>query len=228
MFLDINGLVVMEQSTFPGSIGDSCAESSRMVTLQILVSDKVTSKLELFITPQGVIRYPTSPWKENDTSSDQVSPLIAATALTDINLTKTIINNLDENHLRTGNGDIATPGLLANLERAENHHFLWFMDLCNLAQALIFKLPLTWNPNATMNPNSWLVSSSTQTSNYLNWINNLAFAKIKGDTWPNKLAKTLIKKEDCLAAVKKYYAPEPNSSWLLDLYSKALNKIWSK
>lgn len=225
----------MEQSAFPGSIGDSCAESSRMVTLQILVGDKVTSNLSLFIVGNdhpdmsaGVIRYPTSPWGTDDTSSDQVSPLIAATALTDINLTKTIINNLDENHLRTGNGDIATPGLLANLERAENHHFLWFMDLTNLFQALIFKLPLAWNPNATMNPNSWLVSSSTQTSNYLNWINNLAFAKIKGDTWSNKLAKKLIKKEDCLAAVKKYYTPEPNSSWLLDLYSKALDKIWSK
>lgn len=227
MYLDANGLVVLEQSAFPGNTGDSCAETSRLVTLQILLGDDIHSELHLFIVSGGIIRYPDSPWGITDTSSDQVSPLIVATALTDLSLTKTITNILEENHLRTGNGDIVTPGLLANLERAENHRFLWFMDLTNLLQALIFKLPLTWNPSATINPKTWLISSKTQSSGYLNWINNLAFAKIKGDTWPNKLAKKLIKKEKALEMVRNYYAPEQNSAWLLTLYSSALEKIWS-
>jgi hypothetical protein len=226
MHLDSNGLVVMDQESFPGNIGDSCCYTSNMVTLQFLLNIKITSNLSLFITPSGVIRYPTSPWGPTDTSADQVAPLLAACQLTQPALANQVISQIQSNGWKTGNGNIINPGLLAQLKRCESSILQSVWDLAILGQALIFMLPWAWNSSATLNPTTWLVSASTQTSGYLNWINALAFARTKKWTLPCWLSTKLVSKNKALAAVTSYYKPEPNSAWLLALYAEASSLIW--
>ena len=224
MKLDGNGLIVLEQCSFPGSIGDSAAETSRMVTLQRLLGLPIQSDLALFVTDKGVLRYPTSPWRENDTSGDQVAPLIAAG---DQSHQQAVINQIKANGYKTGNGNLINPGFFANMQRANGVWIQWPWDLAILGEAFILALPFAWNPNASMiNPLTWLVSSSNQTAPYLNWINALAFARQKKWTLPCWLATKIVSKKKALAAVKSYYSVEPKVQWLLDLYDQAANEIW--
>jgi hypothetical protein len=228
MKFDANGLIMMEQDTFPGSIGDSCAETSRYATLDKLLNSPASAQLTLFITSGGVVRYPSppSPWGASDTSSDQVAPLIAACSLTDPPLADEILSLIKDSGYRTGNGTFINPGMWAQMMRHQGSRVQWLWDLSVLGQAMIFKLPFAWNPNASANPNSWFVSSANQTSGYLNFINFLAFAKAKKWTWPCRLAVKVIGQKKALNQVVTYYKPEPNSAWLLNTYAIAVAKIW--
>lgn len=219
MFLDAYNFITMEQTGSPGNIGDSLSETSRYLTLLGVIGDKTVINLSPFITDKGILRHPLSPWRESDTSSDQVSPLIAAASVSSQFLIEDKV--LGFTKYKTGNGDFITLGLLANKRRAQNKHFLWISDLAILAQALIFKLPY--------NIVNYKLVKNNGTSDYLNFVNNLAFAKFKkNETWPLKLAKWLTPKNKILQKIRLYYRPEPNSQWLIDIYEKALGEIYGR
>lgn len=228
MKLDQNGLVVLDQTGPPGNTGDSCCYTSCMITLQTLLGQPLSSNLSLFVTPQGVIRYPGSVWNASDTSADQVAPLLAACSLTQPALAAEILQQLDNSDFRTGNGTLANPCLMAQMARAEGTILQQLWDISILVQALIFRLPFAWNPNASVKPNSWFISSAGQSSGYLNFINFLAFATAKkNSTIACWLAKKVISSEKAMAEVTAYFVPsEPNVEWMLNLYRQALPKIW--
>lgn len=219
MYLDQQNLIVMEQSGLPGGYGDSASETGRYVTLLGVIGDKTFINLGPFVTDKGILRHPLSPWRENDSSSDQVSPLIVGASVSGQFILEDKI--LKFTKYKTGNGDFITLGLLANKRRAQYKHFLWISDLAILAQALVFKLPYRWSDSKKT------LEKNTNTSDYLNFINNLAFAKVKKNiTWPLKLAMKLTPKEKVLEAIKSYYKSEPNSQWLIDIYIKALEVLY--
>ena len=231
MVQDSNGFITMQQDTFPGSVGDSCAETGRMMLLcYILNILHKPVNLQLLVTPQGVVRYPSppSPWGPSDTSADQVAPLLAICSLQEPELAQQILDQITNNGFRTGNGEVANPCLLAQMVRAEGHSWRQqIYDISILIQALLLKLPFAWNPNATLNPLTWFVSSANQSANYLNFINFLGFARAKKNfTLSCWLASKIISSDKALAEVQAYYKPEPNSQWILDMYAAALPKIW--
>lgn len=209
MKFDSNNLLVSEIGTFPGTIGDACANTSRYVTLSL--SNK--PNLALFVTISGVLRYPTSPWGVNDTSSDQIAPLLNACSLTQPLLANIIISQIKEQGYKTGNGNYVTLGLLASIRRHEKKSFLWLSDLAILAQAISFYLPITFeNGKFTKN---------TNTSNYLNFADYIKYASQYGKmTFPLKLAKKIMPRSKVLDNIKKYFTPEPNVAWLLALYDQ--------
>lgn len=223
MYIDSYQLIVMEQSGFPGGWGDSAAESSRYVILATINGEKVNINLKQLVTETGVLRHPLSPWRENDTSSDQVVPLLAATSLLQPELASVIIKQIKTAGYKTGNGDLISTGLLENMRRAEKKHFLWISDLAILGQALIFQLPFRWSDSKR-----FFELSSGSSSDYLNFTTDLAFAKITNtETIPIKLAKLLIvSKEKILSEVNSYYAAEPNHSMIIEEYTKALERIY--
>lgn len=224
MYIDNYKTIVMEQNPAgsPGNLGDSCAESSRVATLKFVLKQDSGINLTVFITDNGIIRHPDSPWRENDTSGDQVYPLIAAASLSQPELAKTIVQKLSDAGNKTGNGDRLSPGMYGQIYRAQNKPNLWISDLPVLAQALIFKLPYRWSDSKKT-----LEKTSGSSGDYLNFVNALAFAKAKNNiTWPMKLAMKLINKELVLQKVKDYYQIEPNSKWLIDLYTEALGIIY--
>jgi hypothetical protein len=221
MHLDSQGLVVLDQDTFPGNIGDSCAETSRLVTLNSLNNEFPWTQLSAFITDKGILRYPTSPWREDDTSSDQVAPLIAACSLTQPQLTNIVIAKIVSAGYKTGNGNIISPGLLTNMKRHQKSCWQSFWDLAILGQALLFKVPVRWSDSK-----KWFEPSSGSSADYLNFINGLAFAKQRNWTWVCSLCVKLVSADTALAAVQSYYKPEPNNSIILDAYAKSIQKIW--
>lgn len=237
MKIDDLGLIEMEQSPFPGSVGDTAAECGRYVTLCSLLGTTSTAipnvnpaSLSHLVTPQGVVRYPSppSPWPASDTSSDQVAPLLASCALTQPLLTNTIISQIKANGYKTGNNNFIELGLLSNMKRAEKAWFQWLWDLPILGQAMLLKLPIAWNPNATKNPLTWIISSKNQTSGYLNFVNALAFARQTRWTITCWLATEIISEDKVWKNIRSYYQTEPNVSWLMNTYAQALPKIWKK
>lgn len=209
MHFDKDNLLVSDIGTFPGNIGDSAANTGRYVTLSL----SAKPNLALFVTISGVLRHPTSPWRENDTSSDQVAPLLNACSLMQPLLANIIISQIKEQGYKTGNGDYITLGLLASMRRHEKKSFLWLSDLAILGQAISFYLPITFeNGKFTRN---------TNTSNDLNFTDYIKYASQYGKmTWPLKLAKLIMPRRKVLDNIKKYFMPEPNVSWLLALYEQ--------
>lgn len=223
MYLDNSGYVVMEEVGAPGNTGDSAAESGRLYTLRAVLGDKVVVDLSGFITEKGLLRHPESPWREDDMSSDQISPLITAAFLQDPKSLEPILTHIRKNHYRTGNGNLITPGLYANIRRAENRRMLWLSDLAVLGQTLIFKLPIRWSDSK-----KWFEKNNESSADYLNWINNIAFAKAKGKlTWPLKLSLVLIPKDKVLEKIKHYYKNEPHSDWVINLYEKVIEDLYA-
>lgn len=206
----------------PGSIGDSCAETSRFVTISIVSGVNPNIDLKAFVTEKGPLRHPDTIWREDDTSGDQVFPLIAASCLTQPELCSKIIKQIKDAGYKTGNGDFITPGMLGQIRRAENKKLLAISDIPLLIQALLFKVPFRWSDSKKK-----FESSEGSSGDYLNFINAIAFAKAKGNiTLPMKLTMKLISKEKCLEMVKHYYRNEQESQFLIDLYSKALDVIY--
>lgn len=71
------GMIIMQQTAWPGSIGDSCAETSRAIVL-----DKDGLSTAAFSTEKGYLRHPSAPegWRESDMSNDQLLPLMLVDA----------------------------------------------------------------------------------------------------------------------------------------------------
>lgn len=222
MMIDTYGYVIMEQSPLPGGYGDSCAETGRYAVLAYINGTKLDIKFNSFVTDIGVLRHPDSPWREDDTSGDQVSPLIAATALIQPVLGYRVIKQIEDAGYKTGNGDLLSPGIYAQMRRAQRKSFLWLSDLALVGQALLLKLPIRWSDSKR-----WFESTSGSSCDYLNLVNNLAFARaMESWTWPCWLATKLISQELALSKAKDYYEPEPNNGMILEQYAEAIPKIW--
>lgn len=78
----VDGAMVMEQCEWPGSVGDSCAETFRYGIL---------SGESMNVTPfigEGFLRHPSlkgkEGWDEADFSNDQLLPMMLATGMTDV------------------------------------------------------------------------------------------------------------------------------------------------
>lgn len=224
MYIDNYGTISMEQCEFPGSIGDSAAESGRYAVLAYINGNFQSGiKLQAFLTPSGVIRHPQSPWGVSDTSTDQIVPLIAASTLLEPKITDTIIQQIKDNGYKVSNGNLINPGVLANIKRHTGSTFQSVYDIAFLGQAFMFKLPFRWSESK-----HWFEKTEGSSSDYLNFTNGLLLAKIRGGlTFPQKLTLKLIKKEEILQKIKNYYKPEPNSEWLIKEYEQALEKLYN-
>jgi hypothetical protein len=223
MHFDNNGLLVMDQEGFPGNIGDSCAETSRYVTLQYLLGNPPKIDLSPFDTSLGVIDYPSSPWGPNTTSDDQVSPLIAATSLTNSQLCKTITLQVEDAGYKTGNGQFIHPSSFAQLERSQGSIVQGLWDWTIVFQALLFKVPVYWNDGTKS-----FQTTANDEADYLNFVNFLAFAKQKRWTLACWLATKLTSSSVVMAKVSGYYQKEPNVQWLLDIYQQSIKKVWNE
>lgn len=222
MKFDEYGYLVTEYEGFPSNIGDSCAETARFVTLQHILGESNKTNLSGFVTEKGVLRHPTSPWREDDTSDDQTCPLIAATGLVDPELCKKVIDYVVGNGYRTGNGQLIHPLCYAQIKRIQKSPNQWFYDLSILGQALLLKFPIRWNDGLKK-----VELSKDSSGDYLNFINFLAYAHAtETTTLPCILAKLIISDSVAFCKVQDYYRGKVNTDWMVDIYAKAIKVIW--
>jgi hypothetical protein len=213
MKFDELGLLVSETCEGPGQLGDSCANTARLIHLKYILGALALNVgeetiLDKFFTDKGTIRHPDSIWRENDQSSDQDLALYIALGATkqEFYATRLWVNTLKRGW-RTGNGDLCSPIFLAILKRS------WLIHLLLAGQALLFRVPIRWNDEKkrlTWEPNA--------SGDFLNWFHAAAYTK--------SLAIRLVTREMFMDAVRRYFKPEPNSDWIVALYSEASAKVW--
>lgn len=217
MIFDTYGCIRMEHCAFPGNIGDSCAETSRAVALETFLRGPFEHRASLlpFFTQYGIVRHPDSPWRENDTSSDQVLPLLVACHMNELNIDKTKIMAQ-----RTGNGDLVSPLLYACQQRYQKDSS-WFWDLSVLGQAILSKVPIRWSDEKKR-----IEVDRNSSCDFLNLIMCMIHASYnKTETWPLKLTRKILSKNTLLSKVEAYYACEP-SAFVVLLYRDALDKLY--
>ena len=74
MKFDNLGLLITNEPE-PGCLGDSCAETSRLGLIHLVLGKDYAPLCAQFITKIGIVRHPFSLWREEDTSNDQMRPL---------------------------------------------------------------------------------------------------------------------------------------------------------
>lgn len=221
MKIDSFGCVVMERDGMPGDIGDSCAETGRLVLLRntLLFPDVPSQKilflnLDRFISPSGFLRHPEAPvgWREDDFTSDQMTYLLMASFIHNLELFNFIVNNL---HLMT---KYKTPDVRAIAHRAWNT-----LGVITCVQMLINKFPYRWADGGEADGHWYskfwrFTRSNDSTVSYLTVFIAVLFLKRVGVTWPLKF----LNFELYLQKAKAYYSGQPNSDWFTKLFDTAL------
>lgn len=211
MKIDEFKTVKFEQTGYPGNIGDSCAETSRLSHLRQLLGLSTNDlALSPFVSTTGFLRHPTAPegWRENDFTSDQGLPLFVASRGTDPSIAELLQSRIKAAGYRTGNGDLVNPmffGLLTDR--------MWLVNAATAVQAVLFKLPYRWNE-----AHKTIEKMEGSSADYLNWIHGAVYAK----PW----ARKLVSKETLKAKIRNYYAVEPNSEELINLYDQVIERYW--
>lgn len=216
MKIDSYNTLVMEHVSWPGNIGDSCAETSRYLhLLHVLNRQLIKLDLNQFVTNLGFVRHPTAPakddngdsWREDDFSSDQGLPLFLAAKCSNLGLANIIKDRIKENKYRTGNGDLIAPMFYSLM------YCNWLTSIFVLFQALLFKLPFRWSDSENK-----FEEMEESSADYLNWIHTAIYAP----KWIRKLiSKNILKQK-----VREYYLPEPNVKFLINLYDEVIDKYW--
>ena len=198
----------------PGRIGDSCANTSRWMHLQLKVNKlcKNPQRLDHFLTPVGFIRHPMSPWRENDFPTDQGLPLYIAFDVTgNYASCRHMKEHIKKNNHTMDGHNIISPIMWALI----NEKFGWLKFFLR-AQAWIFKLPWRWNDEK-----KWFERSSDSTCDYLNWFHAALYV-------PEALR--YVPKDTLRAKIQAYFLPkekpEPNGWWLVELYHQAIDQFY--
>jgi hypothetical protein len=153
----VNGMIEMEQCAWPGSVGDSMAETSRYAILTGAKLDQWKFRaLGCYCRHQSVQALPG--WDVSDTSNDQLLPFILATGITGawnkIPCTKTIVS----------------PGVYFAIRG------MWkAFALTVKAQNLIFALPYRWSDSK-----KWFEKTVGSSADYLNYFVSIVFLRRMG------------------------------------------------
>lgn len=208
-----NGELISEiyEQGHPANYGNSMAESSRYMHLCIWLfynrdADFVYPltglpiSLAPFRTPETYIQSasPNCP-KDWLVSTDQCLPYYLATLRTEM------ATRIKSWGWRTPDHNLIMPVFYACLTKN-----MFLVNLCILAQALIFKLPWRWDDGQHR-----FTSTSRSSADYLNWFHCALYCK----PW----IRRIVSKEVLKAKIASYYEVEPNSTWLVNLYNKVID-----
>jgi hypothetical protein len=237
---DSLGLIIMEQCEAPGSLGDSCAETFRYFLLDLYIRDSksglsaeewhtraqgIQAALRLTQTVRGYLRHPDVPidWREGDFTSDQFLPRQVVEQFLNVNFD--MYRFLESNSYCTNfpPTKLAQPGLFCAYNRGKGQPSLFWDAVAILGQALLFKFPYRWDDGR-----SAFESVEESSCDYLNWFMLLVQCEIYGCTVFSRLAKRLVSSTTLKMKVASYYAKEPNSLWILQLYEQAIDKAYTK
>lgn len=212
MITDQYKTLVMEHCSFPGNIGDSCAETGRYKHLLDTVEEfGLEVDLNAFITEEGFVRHPTAPekddhgdsWRETDFSSDQALPLFLGGKGS---ITRIVGERIKAAGYKTGNGDFVSPIFFALLTGR-----FWLVDLCIIGQLIAFALPWRWSDQYNR-----FEEMKESSADYLNFIH----AAIYAHPW----IKKLLPKNKLKQKIRDYYQVEPNSEFLIALYDRVIDE----
>ncbi len=227
MYLDDKLLVISETSPFPGSHGDSCANTARW---QVLSNGPLPHCLTHFFVEGGQVRHPKLEhyeddkgvrWGVTDFSVDQWIALFVACMLFQPLLAKRMLLRLEEDRNRVGDGSFPNLLMVSCIRRAARNQS-WVSDLPILFHAIFSRFPWRWGDSKKA-----IEQSTDSSADYLNWFMCIAYAhKTKSNTLSIKLSKLIISKSKMLTKATEYLETEPNSAWLLDHWSESIKEVY--
>jgi hypothetical protein len=199
---DENGLMISEECSWPGNVGDSCANTARSELL-----NPQGQPMCHFVTGKGFVRYTNLPadWMEDDFSDDQCLPLYMA-APTPIKIA--IRTRLP---YKAGNGNIHAPLTYCIIW---GHHRL--ANLLLLAQ-LFFMTKVKWrwdDGKRSFQP------TEGSACDWLNWFATCVYLKRLG-------ALSFTPPIDLVSQkVYTYFQSEPNNKQVLEDFERGF-ELWS-
>lgn len=195
---------------FCGDRADSMATTSRYIDLRKHIygeHPKHTIILSEFVTDKGYRSHPSprmpANLQESSISSDTALPFFLATEGT---LKLQMWGRIKYAGWRTGDGKLVEPMFFAVLINS-----VFLMSLFVLGQALVFKFPWRWDDGQRK-----IVSSRDSSCDYLNWFH----VALRCPRW----VRRSVSKEVIFQKLCDYYKEEPNSSWLILLYDRVMEK----
>lgn len=229
MYFGPQGELISEKDPVgdPGRLGDSCHNTARHLHLQqLLVTLKskpaaasfgsilewngeawiyVTSSevIKIFITSKGYIRHPDVPddWKESDTPNDLLIPLlIALESYNHWGAANQMRDRIKANGWRCGNGDLVNPILFALIKRSK-----WLLNLALIGHAILSYQPIRWSDE-----HKRLEWDTKASADFINWAH--ACWHIKSPAFH------LVSHKRFMEKIEGYFASEPNSLWIVEMY----------
>jgi hypothetical protein len=204
---DAEGCMISETSPWPGSIGDSCANTCRSEVL----NPKDENVVKAFVTELGVVRHKSAPsdWMEKDTSDDQLIPfyLAAPTYLKD-SVRKWY-------PYKAGNGSLHNPLAYAVIWG----HWIGLNVLLLLQLFTMTCVPYRWSDADGLKWYQRFERSAGSSADWLNWFVICVALKRQG----HLLFKPNI--DRVAHKVFDYYQNEPNNLEVLRDYEEAF-KLW--
>lgn len=230
MVIDKYGCLIMEHSSWEGNRGDSCAETARYAHLKMLLGDyKQDYNLNSFVIPGlGYVRHPDLlhfvdekgvSWGLTDFSSDQALPLYLAFKKASMWYEfDEMSERLWYSGFRTGNGDLLSPGLLA-----EYFDYQVLRSGLLVGQVGLFHFKYRWNDELNK-----FQETEESSCDYINFIHTAVYAP----QW----VRDLTDKEVLKQKVWSYYLIEmlyevKNSKRglardVVDLYYDVIDRYW--
>ena len=225
MKVDVLGCVTMEKNGPPGDLGDSCAETGRLIVLEPTTFKTHRLRLENFITDKGFIRHPNVPedWKETDFTSDQALYLLLASYLVAPQVFETVADRIKFTDT-TAPDKIVSPDVFFATRKMWN-----MLAVCAVVQMAINMIPIRWS-DAEDRTGFWkywrFEWNNKSTVSYMTTFVIMTFLKRVSVTWP----LWIFPREKYLAKAKAYYQQpdlkpeqrEPNTAWFTAFYDLAL------
>lgn len=215
MKYDEFGCIIREQYApgHPGDLGDSCADTARLAVIDLFTRADLTR----FRTTLGYIRHPNSPWIEDDFTGDQALPLLMAYDLYEpgypgyaTEMRRRLASG------RTGNGDLLSPGLWGVVTGR-----LWVAAIACVVQAFLFLIPIRWSDSNDAPGLQW----GGDEGDYLNWIALLDYLWWREIRWPSRICYRIRTPRTVMDKVSRYYANQPNSEWVTDIFMGHLDIV---
>lgn len=218
MKIDSEGTVVFENEAFPEYLGDSCAETGRLV---VLTGDNSKVDLWSFVTANGFVRHPDAPeidaagnsWRESDFTADQFLYLMMAADLCYTPLFDLCVARFEYVPLKAMSVGVRLLGKRAYTA----------MALAEMVQIQILnRVPWRWSDDGRVTSwwkfvkreNSSVLPDSTV--EYMCSFIMVIFLHRKGIKWPSKM----INRDRYLAKTRQYYADKFNSAWFTQLFEE--------
>lgn len=210
MKVDDLGCLIMEKDGEPGDLGDSCAETGRFCVIAPPGIPFTYVDLSRFVTEEGFVRHPRAPWREDDFTSDQMIYLLMGSFLRDRDVYEYVRSHLD----RMQKARLPDVWLL----KWQAFHLL---GVTAIAQIILNAFPIRWSDAHDREGfwNVWRFTwSSNSTVSFMTVTTTMIFLKRVGITWP----LFFFNRDRYLERTAAYYADQPDSSWFVELFRRAL------
>jgi len=197
MVIDLLGLFISQTSVWPGSIGDSAANTSRAEVLNPKGRD-----LSPFVTDKGFVRYPTAPegWRETDFSDDQMLPLYMGGS------TEIRAKIKSRNRFMAANGGLHNPITFCII-----NDLLILTNIPMLFQRyFMMNVPYRWSDAAGLKWYQRFERTSESSADWINWIVTAVYLKRHNRLYID------IPLEHVEQKILDYFDNEPNNEQVLE------------